>query len=178
MLTYDDLRAQWPRPAGEESLSMRSLKARVEDPADPLNLHPDYQRSRAWTDDQCAKFIGFLLEGGTAPPLWVQRWKYDTGLPDEMLDGLQRATAVLRFLNNEVPFETIGGVRMYLRDMSERDQRLICSHAGGPTLTVRYVQYENRADVLRFYLRLNRGGTPHSDAEIERVQELLRAEVG
>ena len=33
-----------------------------------------------------------------------------------------------------------------------------------------------RAQTLRWYLALNRGGTPHTDAEIERVQDLLAAE--
>jgi len=36
---------------------------------------------------------------------------------------------------------------------------------------------DTRADRLRLYLRLNRGGTIHTDDEIERVRAMLAAEV-
>jgi hypothetical protein len=175
-VTYETLRAMWPRTGGTESFGMLSLQRRVNDKTDPLCIDPDYQRGRAWTDDQCARFIGFLAEGGQAPVLWVQRWAYSSGKPDELLDGLQRVTAILRFLNNEVPMELTDGTRMYLRDLSERDQRMITSSVSGPNVTIQYVQYETRAEVLQLYLRLNRGGTVHTEAEIERVRALLAAE--
>lgn len=36
----------------------------------------------------------------------------------------------------------------------------------------------DRVGALRWYLALNRGGTPHTDAEITKVEALLKAEVG
>ena len=47
------------------------------------------------------------------------------------------------------------------------------STAGAPAHQVRHRPLESRAEVLRFYLKLNRGGTVHSDAEIDRVKHLL-----
>ena len=38
----------------------------------------------------------------------------------------------------------------------------------------RVVALKTREDVLRFYLSLNAGGTPHSAEEIERVRAMLR----
>ena len=35
--------------------------------------------------------------------------------------------------------------------------------------------FANRADLLRYYLAINSGGTPHSTSEIERVKGLLAA---
>lgn len=174
-VTYDDLRAMWPRESGREHFSMASLARRAED-AEMLDARPDYQRGRAWSDDQCSRFIGFLAEGGEAPPLWVQRWPGVTSRPDELVDGLQRATAIGRFLRGEIPMELTDGTRVLLADLSEADQRML-TRSSGPHMEVRYIQCETRADVLRFYLRLNRGGTPHTDAEIDRVRGLLAAEV-
>ncbi len=175
-VTYQELRAMWPRTGGRENFGMASLARRVADPVDAICLTPDYQRGRAWTDDQCAKFIGFMAEGGEPPVIFVQRWLASRGQPDEVLDGLQRITACLRFLNGEVPMELTDGTRVFLRDMDPNDQRLLVSSVSGPNLTIQYVLYETRADVLKMYLRLNRGGTVHSDAEIERVSALLQAE--
>ena len=174
-VTYNTLRALRPISGGEESLSIRGVIRRFFDPSDdPVDMHPDYQRGTCWSDDQCAKFMGFMAEGGSAPYVWIQR---DPGYKkqDELVDGLQRITAVRRFYLNEVPMELTDGTRMYLRDFSSEDQKMLCGN-GGPVLTIKYTKYENRADVLRFYIRLNRGGTVHSDAEIDRVRELLAKE--
>lgn len=172
-VTYQSLRDMHPRSGGEESLSIRGVMRRFyESKDDVVNMHPDYQRASVWTDDQCSNFIGFIAEGGQSPLVWIQRWpNYD----DELVDGLQRVTALRRFYLGEVPMELTDGTRVYLRDFSEADQKMLVGN-GGPVLTIKYVKYENRADVLRFYLRLNRGGTVHSDAEIDRVKALLAGE--
>jgi hypothetical protein len=39
----------------------------------------------------------------------------------------------------------------------------------------RIYELPTRADVLRYYLAMNAGGTPHPAAEIERVRVLLRS---
>lgn len=173
-VTYESLRAVWPRTVGRENFGMDSLARRVAD-TETLNICPDYQRGRVWSNDQCSRFIGYLAEGGECPALWVQRWA-DASRPDELLDGLQRVTAILRFLANEVPMELTDGTRAYLRDLDQRSQRMLTGTVSGPSLCIQYVQYETRAEVLRQYLRLNRGGTVHSDAEIDRVRNLLAAE--
>lgn len=172
-VTYESLRAKWPRTGGRENLSMRSLVKRLTG-EDPLTV-PDYQRGHVWTDDQCARFVGFLAEGGEPSPIYVQRWPLRMDLPDEILDGLQRITAIRRFLDGEVPMELTDGTRLYLRDLDAESQRLLVGNAG-PSIVLQYVLYEKRADVLDMYLRLNRGGTPHSDAEIDRVRALREAE--
>lgn len=179
--TYNDLRALRPNCGGEESLTIRGIVRRffaapedTMDPFDIVNMNPDYQRGSVWTDDQCSRFIGFLAEGGTAPPVWIQRWP-DYLKPDELLDGLQRITAIRRFSLNEVPMELTDGTKMFLQDFSEADQKMWVGNAG-MLLSLKYVKYETRADVLRFYIRLNRGGTVHEDSEIDRVRELLSKE--
>lgn len=174
MLTYRQLRKRWLHPIGTETFFLGSLRRRVSGHDSlRLNDHPDYQRGRVWTDDQAARFVGFLAEGGTSPPLFIQRWRHDP--VDELVDGLQRVTALLRFASAEIPMETPTGERAYLFDFSEDDQRLLLGPAG-LRLQAQYVECPTRAEVLALYIRLNRGGTPHTDAEIERVRGLLAAE--
>ena len=37
-----------------------------------LNLNPDYQRGPVWDETRQRQFIGFALDGGQVPPLYVQ----------------------------------------------------------------------------------------------------------
>ena len=175
--TYKSLRALWPRSGGTESLGMQSLIRLVDSVDMPFDQNPEYQRGTKWSDERSSRFIGYLCENGEAPVIWVQRWPYTSGKPDELLDGLQRVTAVRRFLSGDIPMELTDGTTVYLRDMSPDDQRQIKSTTAGPTLTIRYVKYEALADVLLMYLRLNRGGMAHEDKDIDRVWAMYNKEV-
>ncbi len=174
-LTYALLRSRRLQPIGTETFFLGSLQHRVA--SGELLTTPDYQRGRVWTDEQASRFVGFLAEGGESPPIFIQRWRIrrDTTPPDELVDGLQRVTALLRFGSDEIPMETPQGERAYLHDFSEADQRIWLS-PGGLKLTAQYVECNSRAEVLALYIRLNRGGTPHTDAEIERVAGMLARE--
>lgn len=174
-LTYAILRSRRLQPVGTETFFLRAIQNRVA--SGDLLTTPAYQRGRVWTDQQASRFIGFLAEGGESPPIFIQRWRIrreDTP-PDELVDGLQRVTALLRFGASEIPMETPQGERAYLHDFSEDDQRIWLGTAG-LKLTAQYIMCDTRAQVLELYIRLNRGGTPHTDAEIERVREMLAGE--
>ena len=179
-LTYATLRARRPQSIGTETMWAKSLLYRTSEEAGDLrlNLTPDYQRGRVWTDQQASRFIGFLAEGGEAPTVIVQRWpssRHGDQPLDEVVDGLQRLTAIIRFARGEIPLETMDGEVAYVHDLSPEDQRHLMGTAG-LKITLQMVQLPTRAAVLALYLRLNRGGTPHSESEIRRVQELLNAE--
>jgi hypothetical protein len=76
------------------------------------------------------------------------------------------ATAsVLMFLRNEV---SVFGGYLY-RDFTDKPDL-------GGGFRWRIFALPKRADVLRYYLSMNAGGTPHSEAEIERVRGLLAKE--
>lgn len=134
-------------------------------PEDPWQLDPDYQRDHVWTDRQRVLFMGHLLENGRMPLIFLQ-----DGAPYEVIDGKQRLTACLKFLDGEIPAELSDGRLLWWKDFNEIDRR--CA----PEVKCAIVRLPDRAAVLRFYLKLNRGGTVHTDAEIERVRQLLAAE--
>ena len=62
-----------------------------------LELHPVYQRKEVWGDSEQTRFIDSLVKGMPIPSLCVsldfetQKW--------EVIDGLQRMTAIIKFLN-------------------------------------------------------------------------------
>jgi uncharacterized protein with ParB-like and HNH nuclease domain len=83
--------------------------------------------------------------------------------PFVLVDGKQRLTAVLRFLHNELP--VFGGY--YYEDfedtLSSTTPNFIFCVNNLPSMQL----------VLQWYLELNSGGTPHTKAELLRVQKML-----
>lgn len=146
-------------------------------------LDPDYQRGVVWTTQQQSRFIGHVLAGGVQPLIYVQRyqskrfcpvpefWK----VPEEVIDGQQRLRAIAAFMTGGILAEVFhdGEWHTYWqKDMDKREGGLMVLSS-----TVVYVDL-SRADRLRFYLRLNGGGVPHTEWELDRVRALLIRETG
>lgn len=74
-----------------------------------LILCPDFQRGHVWTEKQQEDYITFLLRGGkTGRDLYFNcpSWNHPVGIGAYndyvCVDGLQRLTAITRFVNNEL----------------------------------------------------------------------------
>ena len=95
--------------------------------------------------------------------------EYAGELPREMqiLDGLQRLTAVREFMAGKV--EPFG--------LSIEDLRGSSYEPARPFYRLRFAvhTFQTRRDLLQHYLDLNVGGTPHAAEEIQRVRGLLAA---
>lgn len=135
-----------------------------------LQLEPDFQRGHVWTTEQRIAYMEFLIRGGSGAnellfnhPGWMGNWKGDFVL----VDGLQRLTTILAFMKDELP--VFGG---HVLSQIEDSWRIL--HDVG--FKWRVNNLKTRAEVLRWYIELNAGGTPHSKMEIERVSELLKKE--
>lgn len=134
-----------------------------------LQLEPDFQRGHVWSDAQRIAFVEYKLRGGqTGRQIYLNHpeWGYTFKGEFVLVDGLQRLTAVRRFLRSEFP--VFGAV---LRDYEDGAQFL---RGLGLNLSFRINvnNLKTRAEVLRWYLEMNTGGTPHSAAEIARVKAL------
>lgn len=144
-----------------------------------LDLCPDYQRGYVWTDKQASRFVGHWLEGGETPRILVQRYESEKNvppgvewwtLPAEVIDGQQRLRSIYRWVKGEIKAEISDGRRWAYRDTNEIDRF-------GLDVVLTYVDMP-RAERLAFYVRLNRGGTVHTEEEIQRVREMLAKEMG
>lgn len=140
----------------------------VEDPDYPWELNPAYQRAHVWTDKQRRLFVGHLFDNGRVPLVFLQEW--ESARPYEVIDGKQRLTSCLMFLKGEIPAELSNERLLWYRDFDEIDRRAC------PTIKCGIVRLASQADVLRFYIKLNNGGTAHTDDEIDRVRALLAIE--
>jgi hypothetical protein len=188
VITLDNIKTVFDpynnRIASRETLMIRSLPARVDGTwatdasfTTPIgwDLNPVYQRGNVWTDRQAEQFMGHMLGGGAVGPLLLNMGHGNPDHPvdccDEVIDGKQRITAAVRWVKGEIAAEMYDGRRVYLRDFDER-AALYVTGMTGLHFEVQYFKL-TLVERMELYLRLNRGGTVHSDDEIERVRALL-----
>jgi hypothetical protein len=160
---------QFPRAHYEIDISWGSLEEYLNKEHSPsLELEPDYQRGHVWNKEQRTAYIEYGLMGGeksmditTNCPGWMGDFRG----PWELVDGLQRVTAVRMFLANKV--KAFG---LY-HDQFEGKLTLV-----GPSFRLRVLSLATRKEVLNLYLLLNSGGVVHSKKELDRVKALLSKE--
>jgi len=150
--------------------SLHYLEEWVTDGVENLNLqlNPDFQRGHVWTEEQQIAYVEHLLRGGESArvvyfnhPGWMTNWKGDF----VCVDGLQRITACLKFLRNEI--KVFG--KYYEKDFEDR----IPFNIG---LKINVNNLQTRKEVLKWYLEMNSGGTIHTDKELDKVRKLLEKE--
>lgn len=133
-----------------------------------LEMNPDFQRGNVWTEEQQIAFIEFFFRGGKSARVIyfnIGEWSFDknTDIPQMVcVDGLQRITAMLRFLHNEIP--------LFGHYFSEYEDR-ICNDN---TFKFNINNLAYKKDVIKWYIEMNSGGTVHSKEELERVSRLIK----
>jgi hypothetical protein len=140
-----------------------------EDRSCPLDLEPDFQRGHVWTPKQQSDYVEYILRGGfSGKDIFFNcvGWQGSFKGPFVLVDGKQRLTAVRGFLANTVAI--FNGI--YFRDFTD------VLRASGASFKFHVNDLPTRAEVLRWYLEMNSGGTPHTTSELLRVRELLEGE--
>ncbi len=143
---------------------------------DNLQLDPDFQRGHVWSEEQQVAWMEYFLRGGKTgrtlyfnTPWWQDFDKKKYEYKDFVLvDGLQRMTAFLRFLRGELAI--FGG-----RYIGDFEDRIRMAHASD-NLRLNINNLKTKAEVLRWYIQMNDGGTPHTPEEIAKVRALLEGE--
>lgn len=134
-----------------------------------LQLCPIFQRGHVWTEQQQIAFLEFLLRGGKTGrdlyfncPSWHRQVKSGNYNEFVCVDGLQRITAIQKFLENKIQV-----FRSFYYEYT--DKMRFCQD----TMRVHINDLKTEEEVLQWYIDLNAGGTPHTNDEIERVRHLL-----
>lgn len=150
-----------------------------------LNLLPDFQRGHVWTEAQQIAYVEFFLRGGmTGRTIYLNypNWGHFSPIPEGqyrefvIVDGLQRLTALLRFVRGEIPaFGHYVNIPTAINSPVFED-RLRMARAGD-NLIININNLKSRQEVLQWYLELNEGGTPHTSAELIKVKEMLAQEM-
>ena len=133
-------------------------------------IEPDFQRHHVWDDERRSRYVEFCLRGGhwSRDLFWnCATWNRVESReePLELVDGLQRLTAVRMFMAD--------GLRVFDHLYSQFEDELRWTKQD---FRMNVNDLETRAQVLRWYLEINEGGVAHAPGELERVRALLEAE--
>ena len=134
-----------------------------------IDLDPDFQRGHVWSPEKQVAFVEFTLQGGeSARNLYFNCPGFRSGGMDDytLVDGKQRLTAALAFLNDE--FEVFGGHKY--SDFTDHMDILVCRFRWNVN------DLKTKAEVLQWYLDLNTGGVVHTSKEIDKVRRMLAKE--
>jgi len=133
-----------------------------------LELNPDFQRGNVWTEKQQISYIEFLLRhGNTGRDLYFNHPGWMTSFQGEFVcvDGLQRITSVMKFMDNKLP--VFGGY--YYKDIDKIPSFDIA-------LRIHINDLKTRKEVLQWYLEFNSGGTVHTEEELNKVRKMIESE--
>ena len=143
-----------------------------------VDLDPDFQRAHVWTEQQQVAYVEYILHGGVSGRdiyFNCKGWGRGYEGPFVLVDGKQRLEAVRKFLRDELTiFKDLRHPQGYaasgvkFSDFTDRlpFQAMFIFHVN---------DLKKRADVLRWYLEMNTGGTVHSSEEISKVQRMLES---
>ncbi len=143
----------------------RWLDQHEEDNLYTLDLDPEFQREYVWTPEQKVKYVEYILQNGeSGKDLYFNHPNWRTSFEGRLVlvDGKQRLSAVLGFLNNEV--KAFGA---YYKDYEDKLDMLVAS------FKIHIGNLKTDKDVYNWYIAMNTGGTYHTDEEINKVKALI-----
>lgn len=178
-----DMLRPMPQPSKEFSVSFKYLDSWLDQEREisrtkggVFDLNPDFQRGHVWTDDQASHYVLNAIRGMAPTTIMFNSPNYDGRRgkqPGDMhdfdfvcIDGLQRLTAVRRFMSDQLPLPS----GHFLKDLGKASGILSRIHL---RFNVQIFVFSLKKDLIQFYLDLNTGGTPHTTEEIQRVRAML-----
>lgn len=137
-----------------------------------VEMEPEFQRAHVWTEKQQISYMEYLVRNpgdSKAKSITFNCSSWNCYLPKDnivyLVDGLQRLTAIKRFLNNEIP--------IYGYYLKEFDSDLFIKRI---YLDI-YVYALPYKEMLKLYINMNAGGVLHTEEEIVKVRVLLEKEI-
>lgn len=148
--------------------------------AGKYNMEPSYQRRSVWSTEKKSFFIDSVLKNLPIPPIFLRvKLNEDTGRTTyEVVDGKQRLTAILEFINNDFPCsseqddhiadEALAG--KYFGDLSAVALTIYKKQFWTYSIPVEYVDVDDDKVIDSIFDRLNRNGEPLNGQELRHSQ--------
>lgn len=131
-----------------------------------FELVPEFQRGHVWTQEQQTKYVEWLLRGGeSGREIYFNHPGWQGSYIGDMVcvDGLQRLTACLLFMENKIP-----AFGYYVSEYTDRQW------LNGNCLYFNIASLQPK-QCVEWYLQMNFTGTPHTEEELKRVQRILES---
>lgn len=132
-----------------------------------MDLNPDFQRGYIWGESQKRSYLEYILRGGVSGrslyfnhPSWMKEFNENDRL--EIVDGKQRLTTVIEFLENKVK-----AFDHYYNEFEDQP------HLIGANFEVHVASLQNRKELIEWYINFNTGGSIHTEDDLRSAYEAL-----
>lgn len=133
-----------------------------------LNMNPRYQRDIVWAHDQKIELLDSIFNGLDIGKFVFINMPYsdEREYGYEILDGKQRLTTILEFYNDEWTYKGY-----YFSELSP----LLQHKFEGLSVSVAEMRDDvaTEENVLDYFIRLNKTGTPMDRNHLEKVEQML-----
>lgn len=131
-----------------------------------IDMSPDYQRGNVWTLEQKIALIETILDRGGIGAFSLNRRNFVSNEKNyEIIDGKQRLTALWEFYQDKFPVR--GHFYSEWNNFDKYDFK-------NKTVGLYILEEATREMILRFFLRINRMGTPVDSAHIKKVEAMVK----
>ena len=132
-----------------------------------LELTPKFQRRGVWSSAARSFFIDTLIRAMPVPPIYIRRVQAPAaeGLVNEVIDGQQRVSAILDYLDGKYRLSTnlrSGWAGKAFRDLAPAQRQAIMNHSFSTEIFVGITDLE----VLEIFARLNTYSVPLNAQEL------------
>lgn len=145
------------------------------------NFSPPYQRLSVWTDEKQSFFIDSILKNFPIPPIFLRQHIDDrTGRTQyDVIDGKQRLSSIVRFINNEIPVATEfeGGafddealVDVYFSQLDAPALSEYKKKFWRYVIPIEYIDTPSQELIDNIFDRLNRNGEPLTGQELRNAK--------
>lgn len=192
-ISFQELEKRFvPMPSYRVNIPWDHLEANIARWQDPkegiamLDLEPDFQRCHVWSIDQQIKYVEYIISGGMSGRdiyFNCNGWMGSFAGPFVIVDGKQRLHAARQFLANKIPIFGKDYPKPEVKEMIAPDGKIQVKGyyrneiEGRLSLNAQFIfsvnNLKTRAQVIKWYLEMNTGGTPHTPEEITKAQKLL-----
>lgn len=140
------------------------------------NFEPPYQRRSLWTEEKKSFFIDSILKNYPIPPIFLhQKIDDKTGKTTyDVIDGKQRLTAIIEFIENEIPVTDESGealennpiAGLFFKDFENKELATYKSRFWRYVIPIEYVDTGEQEVIDSIFDRLNRNGEPLTGQEL------------
>lgn len=147
------------------------------------NFKPSYQRESVWSEEKQSFLIDSIMRNFPVPPIFLRQKIDDVSgkTSYDVIDGKQRLTSLIRFINDEIPISTeeepldevydksIAGLFFKEFDNSEESKEYK-KHFWRYHLSIEYIDSDSDELIKHIFDRLNRNGEPLTGQELRNAR--------
>lgn len=150
-------------------------------------MDPPYQRDmNVWNMEQKSFLLDTIFKNFPIPPIFLeQKIDPDTGITNyDVIDGKQRLTTIIGFINNEVPLPKEFGNDIYgykalnglffneIKELAKTDEEVksIIADFWAYSISIEYIENPDEKIVDNIFDRLNREGSRLNAQELRKAQ--------